>query len=43
MLIFFNMKMWDKTPCLYIFQDDNESKNIWDKKFNYKSFVVKKI
>jgi hypothetical protein len=41
MPIFLNMKMWDKTPCLYTFQVENESQNIWDKIFNYKSFVTK--
>jgi hypothetical protein len=40
MPIFLNMKMWDKTPWLYTFQDENESENIWDKTFSYKSFAT---
>jgi hypothetical protein len=30
-------------PCLYTFQDDNESQNIWDKLFSCKSFVTKNV
>jgi hypothetical protein len=43
MPIFLNMKMWDKTTCLYIFQDENEIQNIWDKKFSRKSSATKNI
>jgi len=35
------MKMRDKTPCIYTFQDEN--KNIWDNFFNYKSFATKNV
>jgi len=41
MPILLNLKMWDKTPCLYIFQNEGESQNIWDKIFNYKSLATK--
>jgi hypothetical protein len=41
MPIFLNMKMWNETPCLYTFQDENESQNIWDKNFGYKSFATR--
>jgi hypothetical protein len=43
MPIFLNMKMRNKTSLLYTFQDENESENIWDKKFSSKSFVIKNI
>jgi hypothetical protein len=44
MPIFSNMKMRNKIPCLYIFQDENESQNIsWDKFFTYKFFATKNV
>jgi hypothetical protein len=36
-------KCKDKTPCLYNFQDKNESQNIWDKLFSCKLFATKKF
>jgi len=35
------MKMSDKKHYLYIFQDDIESQNIWDKILSCKSFAIK--
>ncbi len=53
MPIFLNMKMQDKTPCLYTFQDENESQNIWNKNlvashlrlniFSCKLLAIKKL
>jgi hypothetical protein len=37
----FNMKMQDKTPCLYTFQNENEIQNIWDKLFSCKLLAIK--
>jgi hypothetical protein len=31
MPMFFDMKIYDKTPCLHTFQNDNEGQNMRDK------------
>ncbi len=41
--MFLNIKMLDKSPCLYIFQNENENQNIWDKNFSCKPIATKQF